>query len=63
VVVARDWKSHAMTVLEMYEQDKAEVSGALESILMKIMVIPPAQQKSASELINIFVKVYEALMR
>ena len=40
VVVGRDWKSHATEVYELYRKDQKEVIKGLESIVMKILVIP-----------------------
>ena len=62
VVVGRDWKNHASDVFELYTKERSEVIKGLESIVLKIMVIPAAQHKSAYELISIFIKVYETLL-
>ena len=35
----------------------------LESIVLKIMVIPAGQQRSAQELISIFIKVYDFVLK
>ena len=43
VVVGRDWKSHTTEVMDLFERDEPEVIASLESIVLKIMVIPPAQ--------------------
>jgi hypothetical protein len=41
------------------EKEELEVAQAFTDIMLKIMVIPTAQNKSASELISIFGKLYE----
>ena len=63
VVVARDWKTYASEIYELYRKDQKEVIKGLESIVMKILVIPAGQQKSAAELINIFIRVYETVLK
>ena len=40
VVVGRDWKMHASDVYDLYNNEAKEVIRSLESIVMKIMVIP-----------------------
>jgi hypothetical protein len=42
VVVGRDWKTHVATVLALYNQDPSAVTADLQSIVLKIMVIPAA---------------------
>lgn len=63
VVVGRDWKSHANAVYQLYKTERSEVVKSLESIVLKIMVIPASQQRSAHELINIFIKVYDTMLK
>ena len=61
--MGRDWKTHSSEVFELYKKDQKEVVKGLESIVMKIMVIPAGQQKSAHELISIFIRVYDTVLR
>lgn len=63
VVVGRDWKNHAVDVYELYSKERSEVVKGLETIILKIMVIPAGQQKSAHELIAIFIRVYETMLK
>jgi len=62
-VVGREWKARVPELLELYKKDQAGVIHILESIMLKIMVIPAKETKSASELIDIFVKVYDSLLK
>ena len=63
MVVGRDWKGHVGEVYELYKKDQKEVIKGLESIVMKILVIPQGQQKSAHELIAIYIRVYDAILK
>ena len=61
VVVNRDWKNHEQALIGMYQGDqksKEAIVDCLKIIMLKIMVIPQSQQKSAEELIKVFCKVY-----
>lgn len=61
--MGRDWKAHASEIYELYCADQKEVIRGLETIVMKILVIPAAQQKSAHELIAIYIRVYEIMLK
>ena len=43
MVVGRDWKNHGADVYELYTKERSEVVKGLESIVLKIMVIPAGQ--------------------
>ena len=43
--------------------DSLAFSEAIKIIMIKIMLIPSPKQKSADELINIFLKIYDVLNR
>jgi hypothetical protein len=47
VVVARDWKTHTASLLEMMQTQPGVLIEALTEIMLKVMVIPPKQQDSA----------------
>ena len=48
---------------QLYKSERSEVIKGLESIVLKIMVIPAGQQRSAAELISIFIKVYDNVLK
>jgi len=64
-VVARDWRTSVPQVLDLLQSEKQEleVANAFTDIMLKILVIPTAQNKSATELISIFGKLYEQMLK
>lgn len=64
-VVARDWKAQAGALLDLLQgkQGGPAVGQALTKVALKIMAIPPKQHDSASQLIAVFCKLYEQLLR
>ena len=48
-VVCRDWKSQMPTLLDLLQNEPTDLALAksLTEIMLKVMVIPPASQKSA----------------
>ncbi len=65
VVVTRDWRTHVTQVLELLQNEKEDLqlSNAFIEIMTKIMIIPAQQSKSAQELISIYVKFYEQMLK
>lgn len=64
MVIARDWKAHAPALLDLLQgKQGSAVAPALTKVALKIMAIPPKQQDSAAQLIAVFAKLYEQLLR
>ncbi len=61
--MGRSWKSKEAEVIYLCKQDTSAFSDAIKDIMIKIMLIPANKQKSADELILIFLKIYDVLNR
>jgi hypothetical protein len=59
--VGRSWKSKEAEVVALCKQETSAFSEAIKDIMIKIMLIPSNKQKSADELIIIFLKIYDVL--
>ena len=65
VVISRDWKTQIVTVLDKLQcqSEDLQLSKALIDIMLKVMMIPPKQNDPSHELITVFCKVYEPLLK
>eukprot|EP00347_Sterkiella_histriomuscorum_P020384 403338008 len=62
-IVGRSWKNKDFEVEQLFRSHPKAFSEASQQVMLKILLIPANQQKSADQLILMYLQIYEVLNR